>query len=59
MSASSQQTTSLLIVPAPVEVHRRLGEVLREERILRRLLRLSLAAAEEQRRRDSGEAPRG
>jgi hypothetical protein len=41
----------LAIVPDPAEVHRRLGEVLREERILRRQLRLSLAAAEEERRR--------
>jgi hypothetical protein len=48
---TDRQKTQLDIVPDPAEVQRRLGEVLREERVLRRQLRLSLAAAEERRRR--------
>jgi hypothetical protein len=40
------------LLPDPSAVHRRLGQMLREERLLRRLLRLSLAAREEQRRRE-------
>jgi hypothetical protein len=40
------------LLPDPSSVHRRLGEVLREQRLLRRLLRLTLAAREEQRRQE-------
>ncbi|OAI45066.1 hypothetical protein AYO44_13160 [Planctomycetaceae bacterium SCGC AG-212-F19] len=42
----------LTLIPDPKEVHRCLGEVLREERLLRRLLRLSLAAQQEVGERD-------
>jgi hypothetical protein len=48
---TDRQTDQLDIVPDAAEVQRRLGKVLREERLLRRQLRLSLAAAEENRRR--------
>jgi hypothetical protein len=39
------------IVPDPVAVHRRLGEAIRAERLLRRLLHLALAARVEDARR--------
>jgi hypothetical protein len=45
--------TSIDLMPDPSAVHRRLGEVLREERLLRRLLRLAVATREEQRRRSA------
>jgi hypothetical protein len=41
----------LELLPAPVDVHRRLGEVLREANLLRRLLKLSTEAEAERRRR--------
>jgi hypothetical protein len=41
-------------LPAPAVIHRRLGEVLREERLLRRLLRLAMAAWNERQRRQVG-----
>jgi hypothetical protein len=47
----STQLGLLANVPDPAAIHRRLGEVVREERLLRRLLRLSLAAQEERKRR--------
>ena len=33
-------------MPEPAAIHQRLGEVIREEQLLRRLLRLSMAAQE-------------
>ncbi len=41
----------LRLVPDPAAVHRRLGETIRAERLLRRLLRLSVAVREELARR--------
>ena len=41
------------LIPDPALVHRRLGEAVRAERLLRRLLRLSLAARDERARRSS------
>ncbi len=49
--------TVLGLFPHPEDVHRRLGEVSREARLLRRQLRLSLAAVkEEAKRKTEGEA---
>jgi hypothetical protein len=42
-------TTAL--IPLPADVHRRLGEIARERALLRRLLRLALAAHAEEARR--------
>lgn len=42
------------LIPEPARVYRRLGEVLREARLLRRQLSLSLRAREELRRREDG-----
>jgi hypothetical protein len=36
-------------LPTPDVIHRRLGEVLREERLLRRLLRFAMQARDERR----------
>jgi hypothetical protein len=38
--------------PRPADVHRRLGELARERRLMRRLLRLALAAHEEHANRE-------
>lgn len=40
------------LIPEPARVYRRLGEVLREARLLRRQLRLSLRFREELQRRE-------
>lgn len=48
---------SLDLVSSVDDIHRRLGEIAREQAILRRLLRLAVRAHEERerrRRRDSG-----
>jgi hypothetical protein len=39
------------LVPDPGAVHRRIGELTRQAQLLRRLLRLALAAREERERR--------
>jgi hypothetical protein len=49
-------TTPLAVVPDPAEVQRRLVDVLREGRILRQQLRLSIRAVAEERRRQQQEA---
>jgi hypothetical protein len=46
------------LIPEPGLVHRRLGEAVRAERLLRRLLRLALAAQEEHERRGGTELRR-
>ncbi len=51
---SSREPTSLTVVPDPVEVQKHLAQVLREGRLLRQQLRLSVRAEEEQRRRQEG-----
>jgi hypothetical protein len=40
-------TDPLSLLPDPVAVHRRLGELVREQTLLRRLLRLTLAAQQD------------
>jgi hypothetical protein len=45
------------LVPPPDAIHRRLCELARERALLRRQLRLSLAAYEERERRSSEAAP--
>jgi hypothetical protein len=46
------------LIPRPPLVRDRLARVLRETRLLRRLLRLSIAAAEERQRRTADPADR-
>lgn len=45
-------------IPEPETVHKRLGELVREERLLRRLLRLAMAARQENRLRCETGHPR-
>jgi hypothetical protein len=45
-------TDPLDLVPDPGAVHRRIGELTRQAQLLRRLLRLALAAREERQRCD-------
>jgi hypothetical protein len=45
------QIDPLTQIPDPETIHRRLDELVREEQLLLRLLRLALTAQQEQRRR--------
>jgi hypothetical protein len=49
----STLTDPLVTLPDPPTIQRRLGELVREERLLRSLLRLSMAAQQERQRRGS------
>ena len=48
----SQLGHGLDLIPDPEAIQYRLGELVREEQLLRRLLRLAVKAREERRRRD-------
>jgi hypothetical protein len=47
MNPPTTSTNPLDQLPSPDVIHRRLGEVLREERLLRRLLQFALQARDE------------
>jgi hypothetical protein len=63
MSATTVMTTAdgpLDRLPSPAAIQDRLGKIVREERLLRRLLTLSMAAREEKARRaQEGGVPEG
>jgi hypothetical protein len=52
-SSLNTNTDLLTLLPDPMAVHRRLGDLVREQRLLRRLLRLTLAAQQERSRRST------
>jgi hypothetical protein len=54
MNAAIPETANRLgLIPDPAAIHRRLGELTRERQLLRRQLRLSMAAHQEQQQRAS------
>ena len=55
MVSQDDRNAFLESLPSPLAIHRRLGDVLREERLLRKLLRLSMAVHEELEKREKND----